>query len=113
MGISAARALPSQASEIDAHLQHGDLFASAGQVAPALAMYRMAAAQCEQAGAFARAMAIHARVARLDPDPTVRARIGELQLRAGQHAAAGETLDGVVQGELRLGRVAQALAAAR
>jgi len=111
--ISAARPLPSQASVTDAHLQHGDMFASAGQVAPALAMYRMAATDAEAAGDFARAMAIHARIARLDPDPAVRGRIAQLQERAGQRTASAQTWDGVAKDELRLGRVPHALAAAR
>ncbi len=111
--ISAARPLPSQASVTDAHLQHGDLFASAGQVAPALAMYRMAATNAEAAGDIARAMAIHARIARLDPDPAVRGRIAQLQERAGQRSASAQTWDGVAKDELRLARVPHALAAAR
>jgi tetratricopeptide (TPR) repeat protein len=109
---SAARPLPAQASEVDAHLQHGDWFASAGQIAPALAMYRSAALQCEQAGDATRSLAIHARIARLDPDPGVRAHIGELQFRAGQRAAAAETWDGVARDEQRRGRLSHALAAA-
>jgi tetratricopeptide (TPR) repeat protein len=112
MAISAARPLPSQASELDAHLQHGDMFASAGQVAPALAMYRMAATQCELTGELGRALAIHARIARLDPDPGMRARIAELQLHLGQRPAAANTFDGVARDQLRLGRVPHALAAA-
>ena len=92
---SAARPLPSQASQVDAHLQHGDWFAGAGQIAPALAMYRMAATQCEQHGELGRASAIYARIARLDPDRFVRIhrshivnadRIKELQPGAGDHA---------------------------
>lgn len=109
----AARPLPSQASLVDAHLQHGDWFASAGQVAPALAMYRMAAGECEQTGDFGRAMAIYARIARFDHDPAVRARIAEMQLRAGQRAQGAATWDGVARDELRLGRLPHALAAAR
>src|SRR5262245_14274013 len=110
---SAARPLPAQASEVDAHLQHGDWFASAGQIAPALAMYRSAALQCEQAGDQARSLAIHARIARLDPDPAVRAHIGELQFRAGQRTAAAETWDAVARDEQRQGRLPHALGAAK
>ncbi|HWB76902.1 MAG TPA: hypothetical protein VG755_18170 [Nannocystaceae bacterium] len=73
----------------------------------------MAATQCEQEGDVARAMSIHARIARFDPDPAVRARIAEMQLRAGQRTQGAETWDVVAREELRLGRVAHALAAAR
>ncbi|MBX7079002.1 MAG: tetratricopeptide repeat protein [Nannocystaceae bacterium] len=112
MAHGAPMPLPSQPSQIDAQLQHADWFASVGQLAPALGMYRTAALQCEQQGDHARALAIHARIARLDHDPGVRLRIGELQLALGQSRQAAETLDGVVRDELRWARVPQALAAA-
>jgi len=104
--------LPSQSSEIDAQLAHADGFVAMGQVALAAGMYRTAALLAEQRGDLARALAIHARIARIDPDPGARMRIGELQLALGQRAEAAAMLDVVVRDELRTGRLLQALHAA-
>lgn len=109
---SAPMPLPSQTSEIDAHLQHADGFVAMGQVVLALGMFRTAALLAEQRGDLPRALSIHARIARIDPDPGARTRIGELQLALGQHAEAAMTLDAVVRDELRVGRWPQALHAA-
>lgn len=109
---SAPMPLPSQTSEIDAHLHHADAFVATGQVVLALGMYRTAALLAEQRHDVHRALAIHARIARIDPDPGARARIGELQLALGQRAEAATTLDTVVRDELRAGRWPQALHAA-
>jgi len=104
--------LPSQTYEIEAQIQHADGFVASGQTGLALGMYRTAALLAEQRGDLPRALAIHARIARLDPAPSSRARIGELQLALGQRAEAAATLDAVVRDELRAGRWPQALHAA-
>lgn len=109
---SAPMPLPSQSSEIDAQLAHADGFVAMGQVPMALGMYRTAALLAEQRGDLARALAIHARIARIDPDPGARMRIGELQLQLGQRNEAAMMLDGVARDELRTGRLLQALHAA-
>lgn len=104
--------MPSQPSIIDAQLQHADSFAAAGQVGPALGLYRTAAQLAESQGLTQRALAIHARIARLDADPAVRLRIAALQLQLGQAAMAAVTADGVVRDQLRHQRVTHAMAAA-
>lgn len=108
----AAMPLPSQPSEIDAHLGHADAFAAQGQLALALGMYRTAANLAEQRQDHAGAIAIFARIARLDRDPAVRGRIGELQIALGQREQGAATLDGVARDELAIGRLANGLAAA-
>jgi tetratricopeptide (TPR) repeat protein len=105
--------MPSQPSVIDTHLLHADHCVQSGQLAPALALYRTAAATAESQGDFARALGIHARISRLDPDPSVRLHIGELLRRAGQHAQAADVFEGVVREEGRANRCAHALVAAR
>lgn len=109
---SAPMPLPSQTSEIDAQLAHADGFVAMGQVVLALGMYRTAGLLAEQRGDLPRALAIAARIARIDPDPGARTRIGELQLAVGQRAEAAVMLDGVVRDELRSCRCPQALHAA-
>lgn len=109
---SAPMPLPSQSSEIDAQLAHADGFVAQGQAALALGMYRTAALLAEQRGDLARALAIHARIARIDPDPGSRMRIGELQLALGQRTEAAAMLDAVARDESRTGRLLQALHAA-
>jgi tetratricopeptide (TPR) repeat protein len=104
--------LPSQSSDIDAQLANADGFVAMGQVAPALGMYRTAALLAEQRGDLPRALSIHARIARIDPEPGARMRIGELQLALGQRVEAAAMLDGVARDELRFGRLLQALRAA-
>ncbi len=113
MSRGAPMPLPSQPSLIDAQLQNADWFAAAGQIGPALGLYRTAAQTAEAQGLGQRALAIHARIARLDADPAVRLRIAALQLQLGQADVAAATADGVVKDELRLQRVPQAMAAAR
>ena len=112
MTRSAPVRLPSQTSEIDAHLHSADGFVAVGQLALALAMYRTAALLAEQRNDLHRALAIHARIARIDPDPGARMRIGEIQLTLGQPCEAAATLDAVARDEFRAGRWAQALHAA-
>lgn len=104
--------LPTQASDVDAQLLHADWFVSVGQPAPAMAMYRTAASLCEQRGDLHRALVIQARLARIDRDPAVRLRIGELQQRLGQSAAAAATFDTVVGDEYAAQRWGHASAAA-
>jgi len=105
--------MPSQPSVIDTHLLHADHCVQTGQLAPALALYRTAAATAESQGDFARALGIHARISRLDPDPSVRLRIGELLRHAGQNAQAADVFEGVMREEGRANRCAHALVAAR
>jgi tetratricopeptide (TPR) repeat protein len=105
--------MPSQPSVIDAHLLHADHCVQSGQLAPALALYRTAAATAESQGDFARALSIHARISRLDPDPSVRLRIGELLRHAGQLSQAADVFEGVVREEGRANRCGHALVAAR
>jgi thioredoxin-like negative regulator of GroEL len=105
--------MPSQPSVIDAHLLHADHCVQSGQLAPALALYRTAATMAENQGDFARALGIHARISRLDPDPSVRLRIGELLRHAGQNAQAADVFEGVMREEGRANRCARALVAAR
>jgi tetratricopeptide (TPR) repeat protein len=109
---SAPMPLPSQSSEIDAQLAHADGFVAMGQTVLALGMYRTAALLAEQRGDLGRALSIHARIARIDPDPGARMRIGELQLALGQRTEAAAMLDGVARDEQRTGRLLQALHAA-
>ncbi len=104
--------LPTQASDVDAQLMHADWFVSTGQAAQATAMYRTAAMLCEQRGDLQRALAIQARLARVDRDPVVRWHIGDLQQRLGQGDAAAATFDGLVGDEYAAGRWAQASFAA-
>lgn len=104
--------LPSQPSEIDAHLGHADAYAAQGQTVLALGMYRTAANLAEQRQDRAGALAIFARIARLDRDPAVRGRIGELQIALGHLDAGAATLDGVARDELSIGRFANGLFAA-
>jgi predicted Zn-dependent protease len=105
--------LPSQPSVIDAHLLHADHCVQNGQVAPALALYRTAAALAEGQGDLARAMSIHVRISRLDPDPSVRYRIGALLRQSGQASQAADVFEGVVRDEGRAQRWGHALVAAR
>ena len=105
--------MPSQPSVIDTHLLHADHCIQSGQLAPALALYRTAAATAESQGDFPRALGIHSRISRLDPDPSVRLRIGELLKRAGQRSQAADVFEGIVRDEGRANRCAHALVAAR
>jgi tetratricopeptide (TPR) repeat protein len=108
----AAMPLPSQPSEIDVQLQAADAFATQGQLALALGMYRTAANLAEQRQDLVGALSIYARLARLDRDPAVRGRIGDLQVALGQRDVGAATLDGVARDELALGRLPNALFAA-
>jgi thioredoxin-like negative regulator of GroEL len=121
-GKPAPMPMPSQPSVIDTHLLHADHCIQSGQLAPALALYRTAAAIAEQQGDFPRALSIHARLSRLDPDPSVRLPIGDLLRRAGQVAQAADVFEGVMRdylqaaarvGEGRTNRIGHALVAAR
>jgi predicted Zn-dependent protease len=105
--------LPSHPSVIDTHLLHADHCVQAGQVAPALMLYRTAAAVAEGQGDLPRALSIHVRISRLDPDPSVRLRIGELLRRAGQSSQAADVFESVVRDESRAQRWGHALVAAR
>jgi tetratricopeptide (TPR) repeat protein len=105
--------MPAQPSVIDTHLLHADHCIHSGQLAPALALYRTAAAIAESQGDFARALGIHARISRLDPEPSVRMPIGQLLRRAGQYAQAADVFEGVLREEARAHRWAHALVAAR
>jgi len=98
---------------IDAHLLHADHCVQSGQIGPALALYRTAAAAAEGQGDLVRALSIHVRIARIDHDPSARFRVGELLGQTGQQSPAGDVFDGIVRDELRLARIPQALAAAR
>ena len=112
-GKPAPMPMPSQPSVIDTHLLHADHCIQSGQLAPALALYRTAASIAEQQGDFARALSIHARLSRLDPDPSVRLPIGDLLRRAGQVAQAADVFEGVMRDEGRANRIGHALVAAR
>jgi predicted Zn-dependent protease len=112
-GKPAPMPMPSQPSVIDTHLVHADHCIQSGQLAPALALYRTAASIAEQQGDLARALSIHARLSRLDPDPSVRLPIGDLLRRAGQVAQAADVFEGVMRDEGRANRIGHALVAAR
>lgn len=105
--------MPSQPSVIDTHLLHADHCVQSGQLAPALALYRTAASIAEQQGDFPRALSIHARLSRLDPDPSVRMPIGDLLRRAGQVGQAADVYEGVMRDQGRANRIGHALVAAR
>ncbi len=112
-GKPAPMPMPSQPSVIDTHLLHADHCVQNGQLAPAMALYRTAASIAEQQGDFPRALSIHARLSRLDPDPSVRLPIGDLLRRAGQVAQAADVFEGVMREEGRANRIGHALVAAR
>ena len=87
----AATPLPQQRSAFEANLMHADWFASRGQTAQAVALYRTAATNAENGGQYAVAVTAYASVARLEgAGSSATIKVGEMRLRMGQREEAAE-----------------------
>jgi tetratricopeptide (TPR) repeat protein len=110
MARNAAAPLPQQRSDVEVNLMHADWFASQGQIAQAIALYRTVGSTCRQRGDHRRAVTAFASVARLEgPGSDAKLQMGESLLALEQRADAARTLEQAGHELLSVGFVPTAL----
>lgn len=114
MARYASPPLPHQQSDFDVHMAQAATFLAQGHVAPAIGMYRTAAANAEQRGEYRNALRAYAEIVRLEgPHSDTQIKMGEMQYRSGRPREATATLDRAANIALQYGRVEVGLYAYR
>ncbi len=117
MARYASPPLPQQQTDFDAHMSQAATFLAQGQVAPAIGLYRTAAATAETRGNYRNALRAYAEIVRLEgPQSDTSLKVGEMQYRTGRGHEAAATLDraanlALQQGKVEIGLHAYRLAA--
>lgn len=89
-------------------------FLTQGQTAPAIGLYRTAAARAEERGNFRNALRAYAEIVRLEgANSDTQLKVGEMQYRSGQPHEAAATLDRAANVALQHGKVEVGLHAYR
>lgn len=114
MARYASPPLPQQQSDFEVHMAQAASFLAQGQTAPAIGMYRTAAARAEERGNFRNALRAYAEIVRLEgPLSDTQLKVGEMQYRSGRPREATATLDHAANTALQHGRVEVGLHAYR
>jgi|GEM_PF-2224594 len=114
MARYASPPLPQQQSDFEVHMAQAAQFLAQGNVAPAIGMYRTAAARAEERGNFRNALRAYAEIVRLEgPQSDTQLKVGEMLYRSGQAQQAASTLDQAANVALQHGRVEVGLHAYR
>lgn len=114
MARYASPPLPQQQSDFEVHMTQASTFLAQGQVAPAIGLYRTAAARAEDRGNFRNALRAYAEIVRLEgPHSDTQLKVGEMQYRSGRPLEAASTLDHAANIALQHGRVEVGLHAYR
>ncbi len=106
MARYASPPLPQQQTDFDVHMSQAAAFLAQGQIAPAIGLYRTAAARAEERGNYRNALRAYVEIMRLEgPSSDTGLKVGEMQYRTGRGHEAAATLDRAANLALQHGRV--------
>ena len=114
MARYASPPLPQQQTDFEVHMAQAAALLAQGHTAPAIGLYRTAAARAEERGNFRNALRAYAEIVRLEGvNSDTQLKVGEMQYRSGRPREAASTLDHAANVALQYGRVEVGLHAYR